>query len=241
MITSSELAWMQSTENQAMSSTAVILSPSYTNGALGETLESWLIAGTVNCDIWPIARNDREKSSGNQELSKGEFYISFPYNTALHVENKVVVDTVLYDLTFVPTAQSWLTNQRCEARNYNASPITVTLGTAIYQYGMDQLIEVLTNIKSVLMTTTVSKSAVSSGTVSQQFLAENSSRTGLQLYNNGTATLYVKLGGSASTTDFTERPIEANAYWEMPFPVYRGSIHGVWDSANGTAVITEFS
>lgn len=119
MITSSELAWMRATENQAMSSNAIILSPNYEDSALGETVETWLIAGTVNCDIWPIAKNEREKSSGNQEISKGEFYISIPFDTSVTVENRLVIDSKTYEVTFVPINQSWLTNLRVEARNYN--------------------------------------------------------------------------------------------------------------------------
>ena len=119
MITSTELAWMRSTEEQAMSSTAVIYTPIYTAGALGNTVQTWVASGTVACDIWPIAKNDREKTSGNQELSKGEFYISVPYNTTVSVNDQLTIDGITYQITFVPLNQSWLTNIRVEARNYN--------------------------------------------------------------------------------------------------------------------------
>lgn len=239
MLTSSELTWMRTTEEQAMSSTAIILSPYYTAGALGDTVESWLVAGTVNCDIWPI--NSSEQSSGNQEIAEGQFYIAFPYSTSLTVENKVTVDNILYDVTFVPLQQSWLTNLRCEARNYNGSPVNVTLGTAIYQSGMDQLLSLLTDIKGLMVTNSVTQSEVTAGTVSQLLKASNSNRTGLQIHNNGTANLYINLGTVAATDNYTDRPIEANAYWEMPFPIYTGNIYGIWDTANGYATITEFS
>lgn len=121
MITSSDLAWMRSTEELAMTSTAIIKSPQYTNGAFGSVIESYVATGTVACDIWPIARNDREKSSGNQELSKGEFYISVPYSTTITVEDRLKIDNVTYEVTFVPVGQSWLTNLRLEARNYNGA------------------------------------------------------------------------------------------------------------------------
>ena len=214
MITSSELAWMRATENQAMSSNAIILSPNYEDSALGETVETWLIAGTVNCDIWPF-NPEKEKSSGNQEISEGRFYISFPSDTSLTVENKVTVDSVLYDITFSPLQQSWLTNLRCEARNYNGSPLTVT--------------------------NSVTQSEVNASNSSQIIKASNSNRTGLQIHNNGTANLYINLGTVAATDNYTDRPIEANAYWEMPFPIFTGNIYGIWDASNGYATITEFS
>jgi len=240
VLTASDLTWMRATEELAMSSTAVILSPSYTEGAFGDTLESWLIAGTVQADVWPIAKNDREKSSGNQDLSKGEYYISVPFDSAVTVENKLVVDNLLYEVTFVPLQQSWLTNLRCEARNYNGSPVNVTLGTAIYQSGMDQLIQLLTDIKGLMVTDSVSQSEVSAGTVSQLLKASNENRTGLQVHNNGTATLYINLGTIAATDNYTDRPIEADAYWEMPMPIYTGAIYGIWSSANGYVTVTEF-
>jgi head-tail adaptor len=120
MLTSAELAWMIDTENQAMASTAIIQSPVYTSGTFGSVLQSYSNVGTVSCDIWPI-KQGVERSSGNQELSQGEFYISVPYNTSVTVQNRLVIDSKIYEVTFVPLSQSWLTNLRIEARNYNGA------------------------------------------------------------------------------------------------------------------------
>ena len=117
MITTSELTWMRTTEEQAMSSTVVIYTPIYTAGALGNTVQTWVASGTVACDIWPI--NSSERSSGNQEISQGMFYVSVPYNTSVTVESRLVINSITYEVTFVPLQQSWLTNLRIEARNYN--------------------------------------------------------------------------------------------------------------------------
>jgi hypothetical protein len=112
---------MRATENLAMSSTVVIKSPQYSSGAFGSVLENYVASGTTLCDIWPIPRFDREKSSGNQDLSKGEFYVSVPYNTTVSVTDQLVIDDITYQVTFVPKAQSWLTNLRLEVRNYNGA------------------------------------------------------------------------------------------------------------------------
>lgn len=120
MLTAFDLQFMIATENQAMSSTATIYRPTTSAGALGNTIEQWANIGTCNCDIWPISRFDREKSSGNQEISKGEFYISVPVGTDVTIEDMLKIDNITYQITFVPLAQSWLTNIRLEARNYNA-------------------------------------------------------------------------------------------------------------------------
>lgn len=119
LLTSSDLTYMRSTEETAMASTAVIYSPSYSSGALGNQVESWVATGTVSCDIWPIIRNKEEKSSGNQELSEGLYYVSVPYNTVVNVSDLLEIDSISYEVTFVPKAMSWLTNLRLEARNYN--------------------------------------------------------------------------------------------------------------------------
>lgn len=59
-------------------------------------------------------------------------------------------------------------------------------------------------------------------------------------YNDSTANLYLKFSATASTTSFTIKLVP-NAYYEMPEPIYRGIIDGIWDAANGFARITELS
>lgn len=119
LLSNADLVYMRDTENQAMSSTAVIFSPSFSSGVLGNQIESWIATGTVSCDIWPLTRNKDERSSGNQELSEGEYYISVPYNTVVSVKDLIEIDNISYEITFVPKAMSWLTSLRLEARNYN--------------------------------------------------------------------------------------------------------------------------
>lgn len=88
-------------------------------------------------------------------------------------------------------------------------------------------------------------SVASSGT-SQQLLAANPNRVGVTLYNASTQTLYLLLTSStvtgnqvASATNMTV-PIATDTSWTMPFS-YTGPIYGVWVSANGSALITEFA
>ena len=119
MLSAFDLQFMIATENQAMSSTATIYRPTTSAGALGNTIEQWVNVGTCSCDIWPINKNNRERSSGNQELALGEFFISVPYNTDVQVIDVLEIDNKTYEVTFVPLGQSWLTNLRLEARNYN--------------------------------------------------------------------------------------------------------------------------
>ncbi|NDJ16787.1 hypothetical protein [Myxacorys almedinensis] len=85
---------------------------------------------------------------------------------------------------------------------------------------------------------TASHYAINAATTSTALLAVNLDRLGATLFNNSTARLYVKLGATATTTDFTF-PLEPNGYYEVPFG-YTGSIAGVWAAVNGNALISEF-
>jgi hypothetical protein len=135
MLSASDLAFMIETENLTMSSVVTIFRAGYSESALGNQLETWLVVGDVACDIWPITRNKEERSSGNQELSEGMYYLSVPYNTDLRVIDKVLIGSVTYEVTFVPIGQSWLTNKRCEVRNYNNSITTTALSALLLESG----------------------------------------------------------------------------------------------------------
>jgi hypothetical protein len=69
--------------------------------------------------------------------------------------------------------------------------------------------------------------------------ASNASRKGLTVYNDGTARLFLKCGATASATSFTTL-VPAGGYWEAPFG-YTGIVDGLWNVANGSARITEFT
>lgn len=85
---------------------------------------------------------------------------------------------------------------------------------------------------------TANVSTVSATTSTATLAAANTNREGLYIFNDSTATIYVKLGTSASTTDYTFVMYE-NGYYEMPLPVYTGAVTAVWASATGQARITE--
>jgi hypothetical protein len=71
-------------------------------------------------------------------------------------------------------------------------------------------------------------------------LSANSSRLGATIYNDSSASLYLKLGATASLTSFSVK-IDPNGYYEVPFS-YTGIIDGIWDSnSSGSARITELT
>lgn len=86
-----------------------------------------------------------------------------------------------------------------------------------------------------------SVTSVSGSASSVSLLASNSSRKMATFYNDSTATLYLKLGTTASTTSYTVQLV-AGAYYELPGnQVYTGAIDGIWASATGAVRITEIS
>lgn len=87
---------------------------------------------------------------------------------------------------------------------------------------------------------TATVTSVADSASNQTLLASNTNRKGASIHNDSTVDLYVKLGTTATTTDFTIK-MAANSYYEVPYN-YTGRIDGIWASdASGSARITEFT
>lgn len=54
----------------------------------------------------------------------------------------------------------------------------------------------------------------------------------------GSATLYVKMGATASTTSH-DVVLNAGDYLEFPHPLYTGVVHGIWSAATGSCLVGE--
>ena len=70
--------------------------------------------------------------------------------------------------------------------------------------------------------------------------ASNALRLGLLLFNDSTASCYVKFGATASATSFTVF-LGPGAYYELPHPCYTGIVDGIWTAAAGTMRVTEMT
>lgn len=86
---------------------------------------------------------------------------------------------------------------------------------------------------------TPAQSSVAGSASSVSLLASNANRLGATIYNDSTVNLYVRLGSTASTSNFTVK-LAPGDYYEVPFN-YTGAIDGIWDSATGNARITELT
>ena len=95
--------------------------------------------------------------------------------------------------------------------------------------------------RQVVQTGWASSATVTSPTsaaADTSLLAANIQRIGVLLYNDSTASCYVKYGTGASSTSYTVF-MGPGAYWEMPVPIYTGAINGNWTAANGNMRVTE--
>ncbi len=80
-------------------------------------------------------------------------------------------------------------------------------------------------------------SSVNGSATNVNLLAANKRRMGAAIFNASTAILYLKMGTTATTSDYSVQ-IGAGAYYEIPFG-YNGEVDGIWSAANGAAKITE--
>lgn len=80
-------------------------------------------------------------------------------------------------------------------------------------------------------------SSVAAAVSSTLLLANNSTRLGATIYNDSSALLYIKLGTTASLSDFTIK-LFPFCYYEVPFG-YTGEIDAVWSNNVGFARVGE--
>lgn len=86
---------------------------------------------------------------------------------------------------------------------------------------------------------TPTQTSVAASATNVNLLALNTARVGATLYNDSTSFVNVKLGTTASATSFTIR-MGPGGYMELPYN-YNGNVDAIWDTANGSMRITEFT
>lgn len=81
---------------------------------------------------------------------------------------------------------------------------------------------------------------VASSASSVTILAANANRHQFIVYNQGSKILYLAFHSSASLTAYTVQ-VPSNTMYESSLNGYTGIVTGIWNAANGTAVITEIT
>lgn len=95
-----------------------------------------------------------------------------------------------------------------------------------------------TKVKPVKSSNVIS-TTVPSSTDSTILLAANNNRIGAIIYNNSLSDLYVDLDGTVSTDNFAFKLAAEGGYYQIPYG-YIGIVSGIWDTANGSAMVREF-
>jgi hypothetical protein len=94
-------------------------------------------------------------------------------------------------------------------------------------------------INERVSTATVTSVADSASSI--ELLASTAGRKGASFFNDSDQAAYVKLGTTASATDFTIK-MAAASFYELPQPVYTGKIDAIWVSnSTGSMRITELT
>lgn len=120
MLSQAELDSMQAIEESVQTTTGIIYRYGTAADGMGGFTESWGAVGTILCDVWPVnQRGDREKVIGGQITSRGDWFITCPFDTSVTAKDRVQVGTKTYEITFVPSGSQWLTALRLEAILYN--------------------------------------------------------------------------------------------------------------------------
>lgn len=117
------------------------------------------------------------------------------------------------------------------------------IGHVIADSGSTTAVTGTVTTKETKSATNTTATVASSATV-VTLIASNANRLGATIYNDSTALLYVKLGATASLTDFTVllsgTVSSIGGYYEVPFG-YTGIITGIWASATGSARVGELT
>lgn len=94
-------------------------------------------------------------------------------------------------------------------------------------------------MSSALKPTVATLANVGSSATNVTIFSASGQTNARTVYNDSTAVLYLKFGGTASTTSYTVQ-IASGGYYEFPQPVYAGQVDGIWASANGSARVTSW-
>ena len=84
----------------------------------------------------------------------------------------------------------------------------------------------------------ITTGSVSATTGSVVVLADNPERKMATFCNDSTATMYLKFGPNASFTDFNVKLL-ADDYYELPKPVYTGSLSAKWTAVTGSVKVSD--
>lgn len=88
------------------------------------------------------------------------------------------------------------------------------------------------NVRPIVPTaSTASQTNISGTTGSVPVAATDGTRRMVLANNDSTAIMFLQYGVTAASNAYAVR-IPSLGYWEMPLPIWQGSLSAIWDSAN---------
>lgn len=125
-----------------------------------------------------------------------------------------------------------------QAVSANSTPVVIAsdqTGVPVTQSGTWSV------LAAPIQPATSTVTSVPDSATSVQLLAANSSRKGYFIWNDSAATMYLKLGTTASTTSYTMQLTQQQSFVGIS-PVYTGRVDAIWGSApGGAARVTELT
>lgn len=94
------------------------------------------------------------------------------------------------------------------------------------------------NYMTAVLSGNLSHARVAGNTSTTNILSASTGRVHASVFNHSNASLYLKFEGVATINDFDVK-LSSGSYFELPKPIYQGVVNGVWDSANGFAMILD--
>lgn len=88
--------------------------------------------------------------------------------------------------------------------------------------------------------TAATHTSVAASVTSVALFTSTETNVAREVFNDSTATLYLKYDTGASATSHAVQ-ISPGGYFEFPQPTHRGVVHGIWSVATGSARCTERS
>ncbi len=85
---------------------------------------------------------------------------------------------------------------------------------------------------------TAASSSVHTGSTNSSVLLYGATNVrGLFFFNHSAASMFLKFGSGASTTNFSVK-LGSGSYYEIPYPIHTGSYTATWDAAGGSVIVT---
>lgn len=119
LLTASDLAFMQATQQEAMPGTVVIQRYTFTGDGQGGFYEAWHGAGTVIGRVYPMRVQGLESEGGGQLISETRWFATLPNGTEVHPQDRLSYQSRTWEVVRVNNDEMYITALRCEVVAHN--------------------------------------------------------------------------------------------------------------------------